>query len=131
LTRQFVCFVGVGISAMLLHWLARIILSMWLPFSIAVIIAYFFGIVIAYELNKKFVFFVQDVSARYFKNFALVNLAFLPIVWLMSISINVVLIDYGIDYHTEKISHGIAICIPPFLTFLIYKFKVFNNVSEL
>jgi putative flippase GtrA len=130
LTRQFFSFIVVGLFAVILHWLARIILSLWFSFPTAVFIAYFIGIIMAYELNKRFVFSEKRTSLAQFNQFASVNLLFLPIVLLISILAKSSLIDLGITNHVDKISHGIAVTIPPFATFLIYKFKIFKTGSK-
>ena len=55
-SKQFLGFLAVGGLAALLHWLARLLLSVWLPFSWAVIIAYAIGMAVAFLLNSIFVF---------------------------------------------------------------------------
>ena len=127
LTRQFLIFIGVGVVSVFLHWLARIVLSVWFSFSVAIFLSYFFGIIVAYELNKKFVFLDGKRSIVQFNKYFLINLLFLPIVLLVSITVRDLLFDAGVIYHIEKISHGVAVCIPPFATFLIYKLSIFKS----
>ena len=84
LTKQFLGFLIAGGVAALLHWIIRIILSIWLPFSLAVISAYGFGIAIAFLLNSYFVF-PNSNRPRWnqSRDFILINLDY-HISWLTS-----------------------------------------------
>ncbi len=127
-TRQFLGFLAVGGLAALLHWLARILLSVWLPFSVALIIAYGVGMAVAFLLNSFYVFPNSEKSRRsQIRDFILVNLAFFPVVWLTSIQINHWLKAYGVVLYTEEIAHALAISVPMLVTFLIYKFVAFKE----
>jgi putative flippase GtrA len=129
-TKQFLGFVTVGCIAALLHWLSRIILSKWLSFSWAVAVAYAFGMLIAFTLNSFFIFPKSEKPRlRQARDFAIVNLLFFPLVWQSSITINHVLKSQGILCYTQAISHGIAVAIPMFVTFLIYKFITFKDIQ--
>ena len=128
LTKQFLFFLVVGGLAAFLHWLARILLSSWMTFSMAVIVAYVIGMTVAFLLNSFFVFPNSEKS----KNlqicvFVLVNLTFLPIVWLASLKINYFLKDLGVYGHSEEMAHALAISLPMLATFLIYKFFAFKE----
>lgn len=127
-TKQFIGFVAVGVVAALLHWLARLILSIWLPFSSAVVIAYIVGMAVAFILNRIYIFPVSDkamsVQAR---DFVLVNLSFFPVVWFASLKINAWLKTFEIWINSEALAHAIAISLPMFITFLIYKFFAFKE----
>jgi len=118
----------VGGLAALLHWLARLFLSIWLPFSWAVIIAYGVGMIVAFLLNSVFVF-PKSEKARHAqaRDFVLVNLAFFPLVWLVSVQVNNWLKTLGMISHSEDLAHAIAIPLPILATFLIYKFFAFKE----
>ena len=127
-TRQFLGFLAAGGFAALFHWLSRIFLSLWLPFPWAVAIAYFIGMSVAFALNSIFVF-PNSTRPRVLqaRDFALVNLAFLPVVWAASIYLNYLLKSVGVARHSEEIAHAIAISLPLLGTFLIYKFIAFKG----
>ena len=55
-TKQFLLFLAVGSIAAVLHWSARLLLNVWMPFAIAVIVAYGVGITVGFLLNSVFVF---------------------------------------------------------------------------
>jgi putative flippase GtrA len=127
-TKQFLGFLAVGGGAAFLHWLARLLLSVWLPFSWAVIVAYGIGMLVAFLLNSFFVFPKSKRSkVLQARDFVLVNLSFLPLVWLASMQVNSWLKTLGMMQHSEELAHAIAIAIPMLATFLIYKFFTFKE----
>lgn len=121
-------FLAVGGSAAVLHWLARLLLSNWLPFVWAVALAYALGMAVAFLLNSHFVFPASNkprpAQAR---SFVLVNLLFFPVVWLASLALQHVLKGLGMVRHSEELAHALAIAVPMFATFLIYKFHTFGG----
>ena len=128
LTRQFLGFLVVGGLAALLNWSARILLSVWLPFSTAIIIAYIVGMVTAFLLNSFFVF-PKSEKARHAqaRDFVWINLLSFPVVWFFSLQINSWLKTIGMVSYSEELAHAIAIPLPMFATFLIYKFFAFKE----
>lgn len=127
LTRQFVLFLMVGGLAAFLHWLARIALSHWFTFPVAVVLAYAVGMGVAFSLNALLVFPGSDkprhLQAR---DFVLVNLAFLPVVWGASVLMEKPVTSWGLPY-PQAVAHGVAVLLPTLLTFLIYKFFAFKD----
>tara|TARA_B100002019_G_C21205008_1_gene566166 strand:+ start:783 stop:1181 length:399 start_codon:yes stop_codon:yes gene_type:complete len=126
-TKQFVGFLIVGIVAASLHWLARYILSFWFNFPVAVSLSYIIGILVAFELNRRFIF-AYSKRNYYFqaRDFILTNIAFFPVVWVSSIYFRSLLIRYEITQYSDGIAHGGAIMLPMLITFLIYKFVAFR-----
>jgi putative flippase GtrA len=128
LSRQFLGFLAVGGLAALLHWLSRLLLSVWLPFVWAVGLAYGVGMAVAFVLNSRFVFPASSKSRHtQVRDFVLVNLVFFPLVWLASLAVNELLGALGMRRHTEELAHAIAIAMPMCATFLIYKFHTFGE----
>lgn len=127
-TRQFLAFLVVGTSAAALHWLARLLLSVWLPFSWAVTMAYVVGIVVAFLLNSYYVFPLSN-KPRYqqARDFIFINLAFFPVVWLIATQTNTWLNAIGFNAYSKELAHAIAISVPTVATFLIYKFFAFRE----
>ena len=127
-TRQFFRFLLVGGLAAILHWCARLILSNWLPFSWAVVFAYAVGMSVAFTLNIVFVFPNSPKSKiKQARDFALVNISFFPVVWAVSVLINNGLLASGMLKYTQEVSHAVAVILPTFLTFLIYKLFAFKD----
>ena len=126
-TNQFLRFLAVGGIAAFLHWLSRIILSTWMSFSGAVIVAYAVGMSVAFILNSFFVFPNSDKPKyKQARDFVVVNLAFLPVVWGASMIFDHGLRTIGVIY-SHALAHGMALAIPMFATFLIYKFFTFKK----
>ncbi|MEM0955390.1 MAG: GtrA family protein [Pseudomonadota bacterium] len=127
-SAQFLMFLLVGTTAAGLHWLARYLLSIWLSFPVAVALAYCVGLTIAFALNKRYVFpTAARPVARQARDFVLVNLAFFPVVWGASLLLRAWLASRGVTQYAEGLAHGLAIAIPVFMTFLIYKFMTFGE----
>ena len=127
LSPQFARFLAVGVTAALANWVTRIWLSRSLSFEIAVALAYFVGMSVAYALNRVFVFPGSNRPiARQASEFMVVNLLFLPVVWSSALLFRWVLMYLGIRVYTDGIAHGLALAVPMLATFLIYKFKTFR-----
>lgn len=127
-TRQFLRFLVSGGAAALLHWLSRMVFSEWFSFAVAVLLAYGVGMACAFALNFFFVFprSTQPIRQQ-IRGFVLVNLLFMPIVWLASMHIRRALNRIGDGSHIDAIAHGLAIMLPTFVTFLIYKYITFRE----
>lgn len=130
LTKQFLLFLVVGGIAAVLNWLARLCLSIWLPFSSAVIIAYAIGMLTAFLLNHRLVFPKSNKKTwEQARDFILANISLFPIVWFASITINNWLKLMGIINYSEELAHAFAIPMPMLVTFLFYKFFAFKEKS--
>jgi len=127
-TRQFAGFVLAGGLAALLHWIARILLSLVISFGWAVFVAYGVGMTTAFLLNSYFVFPASDKPVqKQARDFVIINMAFLPVVWVVSIGLNQLLVSAGVERFSEELAHGFAICLPVLATFLLYKFIAFRE----
>jgi putative flippase GtrA len=127
-TGQFFGFLAVGGLAAFLHWASRILLSNWLSFSWAVIIAYCIGMLVAFFLNSYFVFPKSNKSkVKQARDFILTNVLFFPVVWASALVLNYIMISFGFVTHSEAIAHGVAVGLPMVATFLIYKFFAFKD----
>lgn len=130
-TKQFIVFLAVGGLAALLNWLSRLALSIWMPFSYAVVVAYVIGMLVAFLLNRLFVFPKSGKSIHVqARDFVFVNVSFFPLVWFVSLQINSWLKIFGMVNYSEELSHAIAISLPMFATFLIYKFFTFKGKQQ-
>ncbi len=128
LSRQFLAFLFAGGVAALLHWLARLLLSQFLPFGWAVALAYSVGMTVAFVLNRWLVFPGSDKPVeRQARDFIVINLAFFPIVWIVALLLNKLFINLGLTAYTEEVAHALAISLPVLVTFLLYKFYAFRE----
>lgn len=60
------------------------------------------------------------------RDFFITNIAFLPVVWSAAIMLAKLIPHILVTQYNEEIAHAIAISIPMFATFLIYKFIAFK-----
>lgn len=130
-STQFLRFLGVGGTAALLHWASRIVLSQWLPFAWAVAAAYAVGMLVAFLLNRRYVF---PRSARpahlQLRDFVVVNLAFFPVVWGATLLLERLLLAAGMTTYPQAVAHAAAIAIPVLATFLLYKLHAFKDADD-
>ena len=128
LSRQFLAFLIVGATAAFLHWLVRIMLSQYLPYTWAVCWAYLVGMTVAFVLNRIYVFPVSDKAiASQARDFIIINIAFFPVVWAAALAFNGLLLRIGLKHYSEEIAHAAAISLPVLATFLLYKFYAFGR----
>ncbi len=128
LSRQFVGFLLVGGFAALLHWLVRILLSLVVSYPWAVALAYVVGMTTAFLLNSHYVFPASDKPVeRQARDFIIINTAFFPVVWVVSIQLNRLLLGLGVERYSEAMAHAFAISLPVLGTFLLYKFIAFRE----
>jgi putative flippase GtrA len=129
-STQFYRFVLVGGIALIIHWISRIILSEVLDYGAAILAAYFIGMMVAYALNKLFVFPYSKRSMK-FEVFAFFSINFLalPFVWLTAFFLGkYVFAGFLSDAYALGFAHGIAITLPVFLNFFLHKFITFRDM---
>jgi putative flippase GtrA len=114
-SRQFLVFLMTGVS--------RIGYNQVMPFSAAVVIAYVTGMVVAFVLNKLFVFREsQQATHRALIWFVLVNIVGVAQTWVISmLLLNRVLPVMGVTLYAREIAHGIGIMVPAFSSYLGHK----------
>lgn len=126
-TPQFLAFLAVGTTAAFINWFSRILFSFWLTYSTAVFIAYLLALACAFILNKYYVFPKSNRPLnKQMRDFFITNIAFLPVVWSAAILLAKFIPHILATQYNEEIAHAIAISIPMFATFLIYKFIAFK-----
>lgn len=126
---QFVQFLAVGGIAALLHWLARFAFNVYFSFTIAVVLAYAVGILVAFTLNRLFVF---PQSSRPMHQeltlFTIVNIAAFPFVIVISIVLGrYVLTGFLPSEWAHAIGHGIGVLSPVLVNFAVHKLITFKS----
>ena len=120
---RFVLFVLAGGTAALVNILSRIALNWVMPYEVAIIVAYLCGMTTAYLLNRYFVFAAsgRGVASEYTR-FALVNLAAVAQVWIVSVGLaRLAFPAIGFTWHAETVAHVIGVAIPVFTSYLGHK----------
>lgn len=127
-TKQFLKFLFVGATAALINWISRMVFGFWMSFSMSVVVAYLAGMTSAFCLNRRFVFPDSNRPVqKQIRDFVLTNLVAFPLVWIMSIQLNKLLIEFGFTTYSESLAHLVALSLPTVVSFLIYKFFTFGE----
>jgi putative flippase GtrA len=132
LSVQFLKFLFVGVTAAAANWLSRYGFDLFMSFSLSVICAYAVGMTVAFILNAIHVF-PNSKRARHLqaRDFFAINIAFMPLVWIVSIGLNTLFLHFDMPSHySEPIAHGLALGAPMILSFLLYKFVAFRDTGE-
>lgn len=121
-------FIAVGGLAAAVNVLCRIIFGWAMPFEMAVVLAYLFGMATAYFLNRAVVFqSVGTVSSKQIGRFALVNLFALIIVWAVSVGLLRSVFPWiGFAWHAETVAHAIGVASPVLSSYLLHRNYTFR-----
>jgi putative flippase GtrA len=128
-STQFVRFLAVGGVALLCHWLARFAFNSFVSYGWAIVLAYLVGILVAFVLNKIYVFPFSGRSLNFeVFFFFLVNIAAFPFVWIVAYALGEwVLADRMPRELALALAHGFAITLPVFVNFALHKFVTFRG----
>ena len=121
--KRFALFLFAGGTAALVNILSRIAFNWLMPYEVAIVVAYLCGMTTAYLLNKRFVFASsgRGVASEYTR-FALVNLAAVAQVWIVSVGLaRLVFPAIGFIWHAETVAHVIGVTIPVFTSYMGHK----------
>lgn len=122
-SRQFLLFLLTGGVAAAANFGSRIVFSLWLSYSNAIIIAYLVGMITAFVLARLFVFSEsQQPIHQSLLFFALVNAFAVLQTWLVSMGLAFyVLPELGIEYFTQEIAHAVGVAVPVFSSYIGHK----------
>ncbi|MGA5482589.1 GtrA family protein [Pseudomonas siliginis] len=127
-SKQFLMFLLTGGAAAAVNFLSRILYSVWLGFTYAIILAYLTGMITAFLLAKKFVFKnSQQKIGTSIVMFTVVN--GVAIIQTLAISTGLyyyILPNVGLTIFSAEISHGIGVVIPVFTSYLGHKYWSFK-----
>lgn len=123
MSRQFMLFLLTGGVAAAANFGSRVVYSLWLDFSSAVILAYITGMVTAFVLARLFVFTSsQQAIHRSAVFFILVNLVAVVQTWAISMGLAYyVLPALGVTLFAHEIAHAVGIVAPVFTSYLGHK----------
>ena len=130
--RQFFRFLLAGGIAAFVNVTSRIGFSRFLRFELAVMAAYFIGMVTAYILSRRYVFLKTKQSVRRsFVIFTMINLFAILQTWLVSVGLrNQLLPIVGSSALVDLIAHSFGVMFPVITSFFGHKFLSFRD-SEL
>jgi putative flippase GtrA len=127
--KRFLLFVLVGGFSALINVLARVGLSQIMVFGWAVVAAYIIAMLIAYVLNRIFVFEPSGRSvAEEMVKFILVNMVALVQVWAVSVFLkNWALPWIGWTFYPELVAHMAGVASPIFTSYFGHKYFSFGS----
>ncbi|HVY19439.1 MAG TPA: GtrA family protein [Bauldia sp.] len=127
--KQFAGFVIVGGVAAVANVGARILLSEVMRFEAAVVVAYCIGVMVAFVLNRRFVF--PESSSPHGKalgRFIGVNVIALAQVYAVSVLLaRLVFPAIGFGFYPETIAHILGVASPVLTSFLLHKNYTFAS----
>lgn len=127
-SRQFTVFLAAGGIAALANIGSRIIFSHWMPFAPAIVVAYAVGMLVAFVLNRMFVFQTPRHGLRHqLLWFTGVNVA--AVAQTLGISLLLarwLLPWWGIHRHVDTIAHVIGVAVPAVTSYLGHRYVTFR-----
>ena len=123
ISRQFMVFLLTGGTAAVVNFGSRIVYSLWLDFSSAVVLAYITGMITAFVLAKLFVFKGSQQSVhRSTVFFVMVNLVAVLQTWAISMGLAYYLLpSLGITLFVREIAHAVGVVVPVFTSYIGHK----------
>lgn len=121
--KQLVYFILSGGAAASINFLSRIFLSLWMPFSVAIIVAYIFGMTVAFVLNRCFVFREATNPMHHQAMwFTIINL----LAVLQTLAVSLLLARklfplLGLDWHRDLIAHAFGVATPILTSYVGHK----------
>jgi putative flippase GtrA len=129
LRSQFVLFLLVGGTAAAVNFISRMVVNLWTSYALAVVIAFGFGVLTAFVLNRLFVFKGSKQAIHHQVTwFLVVNLIGLAQTFVVS----VLLAQYafpaiGFRWHTESAAHVVGIMVPLISSYFGHKYLSFRH----
>jgi len=129
LSAQFARFLLVGGVALACHWLSRLVFNWAVDYGWAIVVAYLVGILVAFVLNKVYVFPYSERSLNLeISFFFFVNIVAFPVVWVVAYVLGEwVLINYIERQYALGVAHGFAITLPVFVNYALHKLVTFRG----
>ena len=128
LSKQFILFLVTGGTAALVNFGSRIIYNQWVSFSVAIVLAYLTGMMIAFLLARRLVFKQSQQSfalSAFF--FCAVNVLAVFQTWLISMGLAFYFLPYwGFTRFVSEIAHAVGVVVPVFTSYLGHKYFSFR-----
>lgn len=129
LSPQFIAFLVAGGLAALANLGSRIVLGWWMPYVASIVIAYCIGMLVAFSLNRLFVFKgATNPIAEQGMWFVLINLAAVAQTVLVSLLLARFLFPaIGMTFHPETVAHAIGVAVPVVTSYLGHRQLTFRG----
>ncbi len=134
LHHRLVRFLLAGGLAALINFCSRFFYSLFVDFSLAVILAFFSGLTAGYLLNKQYVFTAsRNTRTQEIAWFVVINLLALLQTWAVSVYLALWLPPYlpgngesALEL-AQAIAHGAGILLPVFTSYIGHKYLTFRE----
>lgn len=132
INSQFITFLLAGLLAAIMNFSSRILLSHYIPFSYAIIIAYLIGMSSGYLLFKTFIFKASDNKTSVeLVFFITINTLGLFQTLLISLLFANIIFKFIADIHLrEAASHFIGIASTVFSSYIGHKYLTFRSRAQ-
>jgi putative flippase GtrA len=119
----FIGFAIVGAVAAATNVVARIAFQIVVPYEIAILLAFPFGLTTAFILNSRYVFGTgQSGASTAYWRFTFVNLVALVQVWIVSVFLDrVAFPGLGFTWHEETTAHTLGVLSPVITSYFAHK----------
>jgi putative flippase GtrA len=123
ISPQFLRFLVTGGIAAGVNFGSRFAYNLWVPYGVAVVLAYLTGMACAFVLARAFVFAESRQSLqRSVLLFAAVNLLAVAQTWLISMALAYWLLPkMGVEQFAFEIAHAVGIVVPVFTSYIGHK----------
>lgn len=131
-TAEFVRFVVASGTSAVFNFCSRILFSLVMSYSMAIIAAYGVGMAIAYTLNRKFVF-SRGQASNVGEIWRFVTINMIGVLQTLAVSlmmVELILPVLGIDRYREEIGHVVGLSTLAFTSYLGHKHWTFRKSSE-
>lgn len=128
LTPQFVRFLVAGGIAAAANFGSRFFFSQWLPYGVAIVLAYLVGMTVAFVLMRRHVFTdSQSALGPQIAKFVGVNLLAVLQTLLISLALaRWLLPSLGVLEHGEAIAHLVGVVVPVFTSYFGHRLLTFK-----
>lgn len=129
ISRQLLLFLAAGGIAAGVNFLSRIVLSDWMPYAAAIVVAYILGMITAFALNRFFVFkYATNALHHQMLWFVAVNVAAVLQTLLISLLLARTIFPLaGFDWHAETVAHAIGVAVPVLTSYIGHKHLSFRQ----
>lgn len=128
LTPQFIRFLVAGGIAAAANFGSRFVFSQWLPYSVAIVLAYLVGMTVAFVLMRRHVFTdSRGALGPQIAKFVGVNLLAVLQTLLISLALARWLLPaLGVLEHDEAIAHLVGVVVPVFTSYFGHRLLTFK-----
>jgi putative flippase GtrA len=121
--KPFVGFAIVGAVAAATNVVARIAFQIFVPYEMAIVLAFPFGLTTAFILNSRYVFGVgRSGAVTAYWRFTFVNLVALVQVWIVSVLLDrAAFPSLGFTWHAETTAHTLGVLSPVITSYFAHK----------